>query len=154
MALPLSIRKPPGFTLVELVAVIAIVATLAISLAPRLGSIESTARHVMLKNFVAQLQAANHRVFAAAAVKRLDRQQDASLMVPDGVITLRFGFPNHAELAAFGGQVLTINPRITISTGSAGVGFRMDGRNTCAAIYRQPAGVGQPPTISVTSTGC
>ncbi|MFN3234436.1 MAG: type II secretion system protein [Gammaproteobacteria bacterium] len=139
--------KIRGFTLIELVVVISILAILAALAIPRFIDLQSEARTSAVEGLGGSVRSAA----ALAHAQWLAESSPSTIDMEGNTITLANGYPNLA----------TIDDTLVDFTGftyndSTGV-FTKDGAPTpasCSVTYAQPASSGDAPSITVTTTGC
>ncbi|QYK13017.1 type II secretion system GspH family protein [Shewanella rhizosphaerae] len=101
-----------GFTLIEMVVVIIILAILSVAAASRWISLTREARIAQLKQLEASVQAANQLVYARSAILGLEKQPKASFFLNPGdsqKIQVRYGNP------VWGGDAVTQLLTVTMS---------------------------------------
>ncbi|QYJ90102.1 type II secretion system protein [Shewanella halotolerans] len=101
-----------GFTLIEMVVVIIILAILSVAAASRWISLTREARIAQLKQLEASVQAANQLVYARSAILGLENQPSASYFLNSGdsqKIQVRYGYPEWSSDAVT--QLLTVTMR-------------------------------------------
>ncbi|EDK29920.1 hypothetical protein VSWAT3_06411 [Vibrionales bacterium SWAT-3] len=81
--------KNKGFTLIELVAVIAVLGIIAVAAAPRFLNIKSDATIATLDGFIGAFNATNEIVMGKATIEGLENEKLAQL--PDQDIWIRWG---------------------------------------------------------------
>lgn len=163
-----------GFTLIELVVVIMIVAILAVVVVPRFINLSSNAQLSTIKGVAGAMESAKNLVYAACVISR-DCYQSAPIATGNGLgnsleaqgekITLAFGYPRHTEA----GIARAINIKdnadggefniTTFSSGGQVAGLRIRPNadyavNKCEVRYSQPQAAGEAPIIVVEVNGC
>lgn len=81
--------KNKGFTLIELVAVIAILGIVAVTAAPRFLNIKSDATKATLDGFIGAFNATNEIVMGKATIEGLEKEKLTQL--PDQDVWIRWG---------------------------------------------------------------
>jgi MSHA pilin protein MshA len=144
-----------GFTLVELVVVIVILAILAAFAVPRFITLDSTAR-------TATINALAGSVRSAASLARgmsMASQNSASVTMEGNTVTLVNNYPDSSAT----GISTAVNASSTDFTASAAA--TAGGTTTwtkvgaptpasCTVTYVPPTAAGLTPTITATTTGC
>lgn len=143
-----GIRKPNqrGFTLIELVVVIALLAILAAFAIPRYAGLEREARTAAILGISGSIRS------GAALVHGLWLSQEVNPVVMEGnAISLTEGYPDATDiaetLADMTGFIVTVNG------GADQAVFSKSGGTNCEVIYND-AVVGSAPIISVDTSGC
>lgn len=143
--------KQGGFTLIELVVVITILAILAAFAVPRFASLEGEARSAA----TSALQGSLRSGAALAHALWLAQGQPAGVTMEGAAIALAFGYPDAASiddtLASTDGFVFSVAGTTTTFSKSN------DGINpiaNCNATYTESTGAGLAPSIGIDTTGC
>lgn len=136
-----------GFTLIELVVVIALLGILAAFAIPRFASLETEARSAVTQGLSGSVRSA-----AAMAHGLHLARGTASVDMEGNTIDIVNGYPDAetiiltlADVSGFDAPVITGGNTATIAkSGAPGV---------CQVVYVE-AGVGTPPSVTPTVTGC
>jgi MSHA pilin protein MshA len=143
--------KQSGFTLIELVVVITILAILAAFAVPRFASLEVEARS-------AATTALGGSVRSAAALSHalwLAQGQPASVSMEGVSIAMVNGYPDESSigstLASLDGFVFddTVSPSLFSKTNDGSTAIA-----SCEVSYLEPANPGEAPSIGVVTGGC
>ncbi len=140
-------RRAAGFTLIELVVVIALLGILAAFAIPRFASLEREARIATTQGLAGSVRGASalaHSLFIA---------QNVNPVVMEGVpVNLTNGYPDATDvqqtLADSTGYTVTVNgggDQVTFS--------RLGAPGTCEVVYND-ALVNNPPIITTDISGC
>ena len=144
----MKIQKQKGFTLIELVVVIALLGILAAFAIPRFASLETEAR-------VATTQGLSGSVRSASALAHgLFLATGADPVSMEGVsIDITNGYPAASAI----GSTLADTTGFTVANSGNTTTFQKDGAATpanCVVTYVEAADAVTPPVITVTTTGC
>jgi MSHA pilin protein MshA len=140
-------REQRGFTLIELVVVIALLSILAAFAIPRYAGLEREARSAAILGISGSIRS------GAALVHGLWLSQDINPVIMEGnVINLTQGYPDatdvSATLADMTGFTVVVN-----GGGDQAVFSKIGGSGTCSVTYND-ALVGSAPVMSVDTSGC
>jgi|MudIll2142460700_1097286.scaffolds.fasta_scaffold00220_4 MSHA pilin protein MshA len=148
-----------GFTLIELVIVIAIIGLLAIAVLPRFVNLSGEARAARINGALGSARSAAVIVHGAALARNLG--SGAATVAAEGAnITIINGYPT-ADAAGILAAAQIDVADFTISGGAAAAGstvtVQANGATTpanCQFTYQNPAAAGNPPAYTVVTTGC
>ncbi|MGI9248622.1 MAG: prepilin-type N-terminal cleavage/methylation domain-containing protein [Woeseiaceae bacterium] len=141
-------KKPGqrGFTLIELVVVIALLAILAAFAIPRYAGLEREARTAAVLGISGSIRS------GAALVHGLSISQGVNPVVMEGnVINLTQGYPDATDVAATLADMTGFTVAVNGSSDQAV--FSKTGGTNCEVIYND-ALAGSAPVISVDTSGC
>lgn len=162
-------RPSKGFTLVELVIVIAIVGVLASVALPRFASLQSDARAAKADAFAGAIRTAAAQVkalsFAKGASCDASFTPASSPVSLEGVpVGLAYCYPAApTSAAATDGTIIQmagIDPQVdqvTLAMSGDAIAVRIDGASDpsgCQISYAAPTGANEQPTVSVIKSGC
>lgn len=142
-------RRSYGFTLIELVVVIALLGILAAFAIPRFASLEREARIATTQGLAGSVRG------AAAMAHSLFLAQNINPVAMEGVpINLTNGYPDATDVA----QTLadTTGYNVIVNGGGDQASFTRVGApdpTNCVVVY-QDAAVNVAPNITITITGC
>jgi MSHA pilin protein MshA len=143
-----GIRKPKqrGFTLIELVVVIALLAILAAFAIPRYAGLEREARTAAILGISGSIRS------GAALVHGLYLSQEVDPVVMEGnVINLTQGYPDATDVAATLADMTGF--AVVVNGGADQAVFSKTGGTNCEVTYND-ALAGSAPVISVDTSGC
>jgi MSHA pilin protein MshA len=157
--LDMVITRAPGFTLIELVVVIAVVAILAAIAVPRFLDFAADAR-------VAKLNGALGSMRSASEVASMRLQLNGGPTAGAAVVTL-----GGAAVTMFNGYPDASATGIPVAAGIAGPDYIVSkgvlppplidivvpggpDQSNCRVRYQRPASVGASPTFTVQTSGC
>lgn len=139
-------RNQAGFTLIELVVVIALLGILAAFAIPRFASLESEARSATVQGLSGSVRSASamaHGLFLATGSTPVN-MEGASIAIVNGYPSAATVSNTLADTSGFG--VATAGTTTTFTkTGASG---------NCQVTYSEPAAANNPPAIVVDVSGC
>ncbi len=140
-------RQNGGFTLIELVVVIALLGILAAFAIPRFASLESEARTATVQGMAGSLRSAStmaHGLFIATGA--------TPVTMEGAVVNITNGYPDATDIA----NTLADSTGFTVTTnaGNDTTTFAKTGvPSNCEAVYTEAPANGVPGIV-VTTTGC
>ena len=144
----MKMKRQGGFTLIELVVVIALLGILAAFAIPRFASLEREARAATtqgLSGSVRSAAAMAHGLFLATGSSPVNMEGNAIVLVN--------GYPDAATIS----DTLADATGFTVSVDDPAAGqttFTKDGASgACEVVYTEAA-ANNPPTIGVDTSGC
>lgn len=151
-----------GFTLIELIVVIAILGILAATALPRYINAQQQARIAKAQGIYGAIRSAAALAHAQALVTNATLSGAATITMEGVNVTLINGYPTaNAAGIVTAAQLNAAADGLTISAGGAGAGanitFDVVGAPTpatCRISYTAPAAANGSPTITLTTTGC
>ena len=152
-------RKDRGFTLIELVIVMAIVGLLAIVVLPRFVNLTGDARAARLNGALGSVRSAAVIAHGTALARNLG--SGATTVTAEGAnITIINGYPTADTNGILTAAQVTAAD-FTIVGGGAAAGDAITVQATgavtlanCQFTYTNPAVAGNPPAYTVDTTGC
>lgn len=154
-----GIRKDRGFTLIELVIVMAIIGLLAIVVLPRFVNLTGDARGARINGALGSVKSAAMIAHGTALARSLGNGA-TTVAAEGGNVTIINGYPT-ADAAGilFAAQIDAAD--FTISGGGAAAGDIITVQATgavtlanCQFTYQNPAAAGNPPAYTVVISGC
>jgi MSHA pilin protein MshA len=154
-----------GFTLVELVTVIAVLGILAAVALPKFTDLQSQARVAKAQALYGQLKAAAATARATALANNVNCITSASLaggvVLEGSSLTLTYCYPGASSIIT-AAAIDTTNDGYSITAGSDGAAsasstFQLKGAgtaSTCQVVYSAPSSSSFAPTYSLATAGC
>lgn len=156
------IRKDRGFTLIELVIVMAIIGLLAVVVLPRFVNLTGDARGARINGALGSVRSAAVIAHGTALARNLGNGA-TTVAAEGGNITIVNGYPT-ADAAGilFAAQVTTgVGGDFVLVGGGAAAGSTVTiqaigavAPATCQFTYQNPLVAGNPPVYTVATTGC
>ena len=139
--------NPRGFTLIELVVVIALLSILAAFAIPRYAGLEREARSAAILGISGSIRS------GAALVHGLWLSQEINPVIMEGnVINLTQGYPDATDISATLADMTGFT--VVVNGGADQAVFsKIGGSGSCEVAYND-ALVGSAPVISVDTSGC
>ena len=156
------IRKERGFTLIELVIVMAIIGLLAVVVLPRFVNLTGDARGARINGALGSVRSAAVITHGTALARNLGNGA-TTVAAEGGNITIVNGYPTADALGIlFAAQVTTgVGGDFVLVGGGAAAGSTVTiqaigavAPATCQFTYQNPLVAGNPPVYTVATTGC
>jgi len=144
----MNMKRQSGFTLIELVVVIALLGILAAFAIPRFASLETEARSATIQGLSGSVRSASalaHGLFLATGASPV-QMEGASIAMANGYPAADSIDDTLADTSGFDFS----------ATGTTGT-FTKQGAPTpanCSVTYEEAAAANTPPTISFNTAGC
>ncbi len=142
----MQIRKQAGFTLIELIMVIAVLGILAAFALPKFADLSKEARIATVNGVAAAMRSGS--AIAHAAYLAAGSPSTGIVNLEGTNYTLVHGYPATDKITEIaqvaGGNGMTVTPASGTASFSA----------TCQVVYTEPASAGSAPTITVTTSNC
>lgn len=154
-------RRQNGFTLIELIVVIAILGILAATALPRYINAQQQARIAKAQGIYGAIRSAAALAHAQALVTNTTLSGAATITMEGVNVTLVNGYPTaNAAGIITAAQLNATADGLVISAGGAGAGANITldvvggTAPNCRVSYTAPAAANGSPTITVVTTGC
>jgi MSHA pilin protein MshA len=144
---PMKTEAQKGFTLIELVVVIALLGILAAFAIPRFASLESEARSAVtqgLSGSVRSAAAMAHGLHLATGAASVDMEGN-TIAIVNGYPSAATIIDTLADATGFDAPVVAAGTATIAKTGAPGA---------CEVVYTEPAAAGSPPSVVVDVSGC
>ncbi len=158
-----------GFTIIELVFVIAIIGILAAFAVPRFVDLQSDARRSNIRAMAGAARAASAMVHGKAIVEQKEKLGPGAATVTveggagDSTVKLAWGYPRGTADGM--GNAVTLDGNYKVSTDETAVPFSWIVEYTtdktgatiipnCSFTYTEPGAKGQAPSFSEDTSGC
>lgn len=147
-------KKQQGFTLVELVVVVAILGLLAAFAIPRYISLESKARSSMLNGLAGAIRSSDALVYALATANGTAANTTGTVSAQGHTVNTAYGYPTSTT----GGIDVAVQydtSAYSFTSGTPG-SFTIAGYSgpNCSITYTPATDANTPPVVQVTTTGC
>jgi len=144
-------KSPNGFTIIELIMVIVILAILAAVALPRFYELQTEARVAKMQAALGAIKSASAIAHSAALVNN-QTSASGSVTMEGMAIRLVYGYPDiHATTAASSGIVMAAGglADYTLSISGDTLTVQVDDSHAdCKITYAEPAAAGALPTLS------
>lgn len=155
------IQKSKGFTLIELVVTLSVIAILAAVALPRYIALQSQARAGKAQAIFGGVRSAAALAHAQALATSTVTNGAATIQMEGVNVELINGYPR-ADAAGIitALQLNAVSDNVTISLGGAGAGDTITvdmvggAAPDCRVSYSAPAAANNSPNISITTSGC
>ena len=140
-----------GFTLIELVVVIALLGILAAFAIPRFASLESEARSAVVQGLSGSIRS------AAAMAHGLELAGAVPVVMEGNTITMVGGYPDAATIVNTLADVSGFDAPVVVPAAGAVPGTSTISKSgapgACEVVYTEASG-GAPPSVAVATGGC
>jgi len=146
-----SFVKTAGFTLIELVVVLVIVAIMAAAAVPKFIGLQTDARISVIQGVEGALRSAATLVYSKALIDGIEQDATGTVSVITGSVAVVYGYPaaTNAGIAA----AVDISSDISATAGTNIETFAL--RTSCSVVYNEATSATAPATVSApTTTGC
>ena len=152
------IKHPSGFSLIELLATIVILAILSATVLPKISNLSRDARISAVQDLEGKIRETQSAWRLKCATNTGCNLNSGTTTITDNGVTIRIwrGYPDAGETDNDIDKAIAITGFTVVATNPSTF-FQKDGAPNpinCAVSYTEPATDGSPTTISTTITGC